>query len=355
VKKALDDFMEASSSTLDSTIGSQETINENEQSYHKAITTVTGPIAPEEIGFCHSHEHLFLKKGPAAEIDSSLQIDDFDKTVQELNLFQSVGGTTIVDAQPIGSGRHSQWLMAASQQTGVQVVASTGFHKFMFYPENHWIRTADADTLTELFVNELESGMYTDGEEVWPEEQIAARAGLIKTASDYEGVGGLYYRLFKAASQAAIATGAPIMSHTELGYGALDQIKLFTDIGVTPSQLIICHLDRKMDNVDYMLHVASTGVYLELDTIGRFKYHSDEEEIQLILKLIEAGYENQLLLGLDTTRKRLKSYGGNLGLDYLVNTFLPKLEACGVSKNLIRKFMHENPAKAFSKRIATTK
>ncbi|QGQ47777.1 phosphotriesterase [Metabacillus sediminilitoris] len=325
-----------------------------DQACHKVITTVTGSIASEEIGFCHSHEHLFLKKGPSAVIDSSLQIDDFDKTIQELNLFKAVGGTTIVDAQPIGSGRHSQWLMAASQQTGIQIVASTGFHKLMFYPENHWIRNADADTLTELFRDELENGMYTDGEEAWPVKQIEARAGIIKTAADIEGVGGQYYRLFKAASHAAIATGAPIMSHTELGFGALDQIKLFTDLGVAPSQLIICHLDRKMDNADYMLHVASTGVYLELDTIGRFKYHSDDQEIDLITKLIEAGYENQLLLGLDTTRKRLKSYGGELGLDYLVKSFLPKLEDSGVSKDLIRKFMHENPGKAFSKRIFTT-
>lgn len=333
---------------------SQEIVSSKKQSYHQVITTVTGSIAPEEIGFCHSHEHLFLKKGPGAELDSSLQIDDFDKTIQELNLFKKAGGTTIVDAQPIGSGRHSQWLMDASQQTGVQVVASTGFHKFMFYPEDHWIRTEDADTLTELFIDELENGMYTDGEEAWPEEQIVARAGIIKTAADFEGVGGQYYRLFKAASQAAVATGTPIMSHTELGYGALDQIKLFTDLGVAPSQLIICHLDRKVDNVDYMLHAASTGVYLELDTIGRFKYHSDDEEIELIIKLIEAGNENQILLGLDTTRKRLKSYGGELGLDYLVKSFLPKLEDHGVSKALIRKFMYENPAKAFSKRIFTT-
>nr|WP_263324390.1 hypothetical protein [Neobacillus sp. Marseille-Q6967] len=315
------------------------------------ITTVTGPIAPEEIGFCHSHEHLFLKEGPAAKIDPSLQIDDFDKTVQELNLFKEVGGTTIVDAQPIGSGRHSQWLMAASQETGVQIVASTGFHKLIFYPENHWIRTTDADILSELFIDELQNGMYTDGDEAWPKERITAKAGIIKTASDFEGVGGHIYRLFKAAAQAALATGAPIMSHTELGRAALDQIKLFTDFGLSPRQLIICHLDRKMDNVDYMLHVASTGVYLELDTIGRFKYHSDEEEVELIIKLIEAGYENQILLGLDTTRKRLKSYGGDLGLDYLVQTFLPKLESGGVSKALIKKMMHDNPAKAFSKNI----
>lgn len=328
--------------------------NENDDQL-SVITTVAGPIRPEEVGFCHSHEHLFLKKGPAAEFDPSLIMDDFAKSIEELNMFKALGGTTIVDAQPLGSGRHSQWLKDAAQQTGVQIIASTGFHKFMFYPDDHWIYSADADELTELFIDELDNGMYVDGERSWPIEQISAKAGLIKTASDIEGVGGPYYRLFKAAAQAASATGAPIMSHTELGKGALDQIKLLTDYGLNPDQLIICHLDRKMDNADYMLHVASTGVYIELDTIGRPKYHSDDEEIKLILKLIHAGYENQILLGLDTTRKRLKSYGGELGLDYLITTFIPKLEESGVSKALIRKMMYKNPGKAFCKRRIVTK
>ncbi|GIP34929.1 hypothetical protein J2TS4_41390 [Paenibacillus sp. J2TS4] len=284
-------------------------------------------------------------------MDPALQIDDYDKTIQELNLFKEIGGATIVEAQPVGSGRHSRWLAAASQQTGVQIVASTGFHKLVFYPDDHWIHTTDADKLTELFIDELQNGMYADGEEAWPQEQITAKAGIIKTASDFQGVGGRYYRLFKAAAQAAIAAKAPIMSHTEMGRAALDQIKLYTDFGLEPDRLIICHLDREMENAEYMLHVASTGVYLELDTIGRFKYHSDEEEVELITRLIEAGYENQILLSLDTTRKRLKSYGGELGLDYLARTFLPKLEKGGVPKALIHKIMYDNPAKAFSKSV----
>lgn len=323
-------------------------LNKKSQS-HQVIVTVKGSITPEEIGFCHSHEHLFIKEGQSVKIDPALVIDSFDKTVQELRLFKEVGGTTIVDAQPVGSGRHSQWLVAASQQTDVNIVASTGFHKLIFYPENHWIHNINYNKLSKLFTDELENGMYIDGEEHWPREQIPSKAGIIKTASDFGGVGGAYYRLFKSAANAAMETGAPIMSHTEMGRSALDQIKFYTDFGLQPQQLIICHLDRQMNNLDYLLHVASTGVYLELDTIGRFKYHSDEEEANIIAKLIEKGFENQILLGLDTTRKRLKSYGGEIGLDYLAQTFLPLLEEHGISNSQIHKMMHENPAKAFAR------
>ncbi|GGE27194.1 phosphotriesterase [Pullulanibacillus camelliae] len=320
------------------------------QEEQRTIMTVTGAIMPSEMGFCHSHEHLFLKGGHQTTIDPALKIDDFDKTVEELTLFKSVGGRTIVDAQPVGSGRNSKWLAEASQKTGVQIIASTGFHKLVFYPKDHWIYTSNDEGLTQLFIDEIQNGMYSDGENGWPKEQLTAKAGLIKTASDFEGVGGPVYRLFKAAAHAAKATGIPIMSHTEMGRAALDQIKLYSDFGLPADQLIICHLDRQMDNVDYLLHVASTGVFLELDTIGRFKYHSDEEEVEIILKLIEAGHEDQILFGLDTTRKRLKSYGGELGLDYLSKHFLPKLEIQGISKEIIYKIMYANPARAFSKR-----
>ena len=67
-----------------------------------------------------------------------------------------------------------------------------------------------------------------------------------------------------------------------------------------------------MENADYMLHVAGTGVYIEMDTIGRYKYHSDEEEVRLIRMLLDHGHEDRILLGLDTTRKRMKSYGGDM-------------------------------------------
>ena len=82
---------------------------------------------------------------------------------------------------------------------------------------------------------------------------------------------------------------------------------------------------------------------MEFDTIGRFKYHDDQTEAALFRKLAEAGFENQLLFSLDTTRARLKAYTpGAIGLDYLVNTFLKVLQRSGITRNQIHKFSHEN-------------
>ncbi|MFC7365245.1 MULTISPECIES: phosphotriesterase family protein [Bhargavaea] len=317
----------------------------------KVLETVRGAISPSEIGLCHSHEHLFIKKGQPEKLDPALLLDDYEKTKSEVELFKRLGGRTIVDAQPVGSGRDAKNLLKLSEESGVHVLASTGFHKFGFYPDRHWIHERPVRDLADLFISEINEGLFADGEEAWPERRLPAKAGLIKTAADSEGPVGRYAELFQAAAIASVETGAPIMSHTELGEHAMDQVRCYIKHGVSEDRLILCHLDRRMENAEDMLRVADTGVYLELDTIGRFKYHSDQEEAELIRLLLDHGHEDRLLLGLDTTRKRMKSYGGEIGLDHLIGAFLPLLRETGITESQIEKMMTHNPARAYSKRI----
>ncbi|MCX7708776.1 MAG: hypothetical protein N2484_02885 [Clostridia bacterium] len=315
----------------------------------KLIMTVQGAIPASSLGFCHSHEHLFLADGQSAKVHAALRLDDFDHTVEELELFKSIGGRSIVDAQPVGAGRIAGYLAEASIKTGINIIASTGFHKLIFYPQDHWIHTVDEDVLTQLYINELNLGMYTNADFEFPSRKLAFKPGIIKTASDMNGVDAQYKRLFSAAARASVDTGTPILSHTEMGKGALGQIKVFTDYGVPAESIIICHLDRTVEDIGYHLEVAQTGVYLEFDTIGRFKYHSDEAEAEFIVKMVEHGFEDKILIGLDTTRERMKSYGGSLGLDYIKTAFIPLLKEYGLKDETIQKFVIDNPARAFTK------
>lgn len=312
------------------------------------IQTVTGCIKPEQLGYCQSHEHLFIADGQSARLVPSLRIDDFDATCCELELYKTLGGVSIADAQPVGCGRMADLQYKASVKTGINIMASTGFHKIVFYPSDHWLRSMDADSLADLFADEIENGMFIDCDTSKPSVRTEAKAGIIKTASDIDGPAGEYEKLFTAAAEASVRTGAPILSHTEMGKGALEQVKIFTGNKVPVESIIICHLDRVLTDTGYLMEVASTGVYLELDTIGRYKYHSDEDEVRFIEKLIENGYEDRILIGLDTTRERLKSYGGQIGLDYMFETFFPLLRSNGIGDEYINKFTVSNPAKAFA-------
>ena len=67
-------------------------------------------------------------------------------------------------------------------------------------------------------------------------------------------------------------------------------------------------MDRACGDIETLKKVLDYGISLEFDTIGRFKYHSDVRELELIRQILDWGYENQLLFSLDTTRERLKTY-----------------------------------------------
>lgn len=315
------------------------------------VQTVLGEFPVRDLGACQAHEHLFLRAGTPSRLNADLLLDDYDKTLQELQAYRMAGGASLVDAQPVGCGRMPEWLERVSRDSGVSVIASTGFHRPFMYAADHWIHSASGEKISALFTQELQTGMYRDGDEAWPEQQGLARAGLIKAAAGPEGISGRWGTLFEAAAEAARKTGVPVMCHTEGGRGGLGILRFFSDRGVPPQQLILCHLDRVPDNAAAMMEVAEAGAWLELDTIGRFKYHSDEAELEMIRHLHEHGCGERILLGLDTTRARMRSYGGGIGLDYIHRQFFPFTRQNGFPDSLLMRMLVENPARALMCKI----
>ena len=315
----------------------------------REIMTVLGPISPEELGFCQCHEHLLISRGRSFEVNPVLCIDDVRKSLKELIRYKAAGGGTIVDAQPGGCSRMPAGLAHISAESGVNILASTGFHKLIFYPETHWIHTASEEMLTDFFVGELQNGMHTDIDLTFLPSICPHRAGLIKTALDTEGLTPRYRRLFSAAANAANITDKNIMIHVEQGADPSRLLDFLLSQKVIPARLIFCHMDRACPDPESHLKVLRHGCYLEFDTIGRFKYHSDEQEVQLIRSLIHAGFEKQLLYSLDTTKARLKSYDDSaIGLDYILTTFNHLLLNAGVTQEQIHLISAVNCVQAFT-------
>jgi phosphotriesterase-related protein len=312
------------------------------------ITTVLGTIPSPELGFCQSHEHLSIAGGYPVAVHPDQCIDDPGKSAEELALYRRAGGEALVDAQPLGCGRDAVMLRKISEQSGVRIIASTGFHKMIFYPRGHWIYSIDADDLTEIYTAELTQGMFTDGDTRYPETRSSIRSGQIKAALDGGEFSLQYEKLFSAAAEAAKVTGAALMVHVEKGSDPIALSDFLLRRGVSLDRVIFCHLDRMVEDLGVHREICGRSIYLEYDTIGRPKYHDDEEETRIILAMLEAGYEKQLLMSLDTTRGRLHSYGGMPGLDHILRFFIPLLRKHGVSEEQIKLFFTQNPAHVFA-------
>ena len=304
------------------------------------IQTVCGPAAAETLGHSQIHEHIFVRHTPMADKNPALELDDFDRPLAELNSCRQAGGTFLADAQPVAAGRDALALERLGRESGVLVTASTGYHLLGFYSETCWVHSLEEEDLYRLYRSELEEGMlpWSTDPTRRPEEVTPVKAGLVKAAIPAEGATGRYETLLRAAARVAAACGVPLMLHTEKGAHAPEAVKLCFQMGVPPEKLVVCHVDRQA--VDFAPHeaVAKLGVYLDYDTIGRFKYHSDREEVALIRHMTDKGWGERLLLALDTTAQRLASYGGEIGLCYVLNTFLPMLTDAGFTPEELKAF-----------------
>ena len=308
----------------------------------RTIRTVKGDLDPDALGWCQCHEHIFVADGPSRRVSAALYMDDFEKSLSETRLYQKAGGSSFVDAQPHGCGRMAENLKKVSEQTGVHIIACSGFHKTEFFEDAAWLERQTEDTLTRVYIREVTSGM-DEG------TGLTARAGLIKCAASpgLQHASTLYEKLFAAAANAAQETGAPVFVHFDPNADALKLVEYFRGCGIAPERLIFCHLDRAKYDAGYHMELASAGPYLEYDTIHREKYHSDELEINLIEKMVMMGYTSNLLLGLDTTNQRLKSYGAQFGLDDILIRFRFLLQE-RIGSELVNCMMIDNPARALS-------
>jgi phosphotriesterase-related protein len=306
----------------------------------RKIRTVTGDIDPAMLGWCQCHEHIFVADGPSRKISPALYMDDFDKSLAETRLYKAAGGASFVDAQPHGCGRMAAHLKGVSEQSGVNIIACTGFHKTEFFEDIDWLNRQTEDSLARIYIREVTTGM-DEG------TGLSARAGLIKCAAvpGLQHASPLYEKLFAAAATAARETGATVFVHFDPEADAMQLVEYFRGYEIAPERLIFCHLDRARYDLGYHMDLADAGVFLEYDTIHREKYHSDEQELKLMEAMVQMGHISNLLLGLDTTNQRLRNYGAALGLDDILTRFRHLL-AQRIGDDLVNSIMIDNPKNA---------
>jgi predicted metal-dependent phosphotriesterase family hydrolase len=301
------------------------------------IRTVRGDIPQDELGACYPHEHL-LGGPPDPQTDPDLVLDNEEAAIQELTWFRQAGGQALVEVSPPDYRRDVPGLHRISAATGVHIVCTSGHHKDRYCAS--WVHSRSVDELAEHFTREVNQGINGTG----------IRAGVIKAASSLNQITPNEEKVFRAAARAHHVTGAAIVTHTEAGTMGLEQIELLKSEGVDPRQIIIGHIDRKLE-WDYHLRLAHTGVYLSYDQISKEKYAPDSLRVEFILRLAAEGHGQQILLAGDLARRSYwPSYGtgGGPGLTYILWRFVPWLRAEGLSEAAIEDILIHNPARALT-------
>ena len=306
------------------------------------VRTVTGDLAPGQLGRTDYHEHLFQ----ASPLVAGDELDDLELSARETSELHAAGIETLVDLTPIGLGRNPAGLREISARTGMQIVAATGVHREAHYPAGHWVRALDEAALAKRFEHELRDGIAAADQSA-ETASSGVRAGVIKVGIGYWSISPFERRVLAATGAAHRATGAPVVCHLEMGTAGFEAASVLEAAGVRRDKLVLAHVDRNPDP-GLHLELAASGVYLGYDGAGRAKYWPDSTLIDCLVAVAAGGGSDRLLLGGDVARRSsFTAYGGLPGMAYLPRRFVPRLQAAG-GEELVGTVLVDNPARAFS-------
>ncbi|MFJ8824490.1 phosphotriesterase [Streptomyces sp. NPDC102467] len=298
------------------------------------LHTVTGPLSYEAVrGPVLSHEHLVLdldlkgdggaildaeRHGAAVSAELASLRDEFDLSL-------------VIELTCRGMGRDPGALAAIARESGVAVVAATGWYYEPFHtPE---LTGASVEELAGSLVREIEDGFGATG----------IRPGVLGEVGSHGDVPSEpESRSLRAAARAAVATGLSVATHAQLGRGGLAQLELLTAEGLPAHRVSVGHQDLLDDPVVHK-ELAASGAYVAFDTVGKENYQSDTTRLRLLLGLIEAGHADRALLSCDISRHGYLLSEGGQGYGHLFRSFLPRLRAAGVDDDLIDLMTRRNP------------
>ena len=306
------------------------------------IATVTGPVTPDSVDYIDAHDHL-VAHAPQAVVagDGDLALGQPERVQLDLEQLQSQRRALIVEMTTVDYGRDAAALRSLSQRTGVRVVAATGFNVGRYC--RPFCEGKDPDEVAAVSIADITTGA----------DSTDVRCGIVKFGTSQDRIDPWEEIAARAAARTHRATGCPILTHTQAGTMAEQQLELLADEGVDPSAVTLGHMDR---NPDLALHqrLAATGAFLSYDQIPKPKYATEGPAIQLILELARDGLHRQIVVGGDFARRSLFSgYGGAPGLSYLPTIFAQRLldaanQAGLAGRHIVRDVLQRNPRRALS-------
>jgi len=311
------------------------------------VNTVLGPLDIEALGFTLMHEHIITASaGVTQNYPELLGADFMDRIIHGLTEAKQGGIDTIVDATTLDLGRDVTVLANASRQTGMNIIACTGW----WCEAPRFLTNVSSDQLTRLFVREIREGIA--GTDI--------KAGIIKAASDVPGVTEWQETILRAAAQAHLQTEVPIMLHSySPGRIGEQQLAVLKEEGVDFERVKMDHSNDTTD-IGYLTWLLDQGCYLGMDRYPGRGDASPIERTNILKALIDAGYTDRLLLSHDNPlvqiieespakprpreeREELNSHG----YLYIKKVVFPSLREMGVPESILNRLCTVGPRNFF--------
>ncbi|MBF2714532.1 phosphotriesterase-related protein [Agrobacterium vitis] len=337
------------------------------------VMTVAGPICVDQMGVTLMHEHIlndcrcwwhqpktperqYLAEGfVCMEILGELRqdpfvnkhnitLDDEPLAITELMDFAKAGGKTVVEPTCQGIGRNPLAMRRIAKASGLNIVMGAGYYLASSHPAKVAEMTVEA--IADEIVHEALVGVDSTDVKI-------GLIGEIGVSSDFTAE---EEKSLRAAAQAQLRTGLPLMVHLpgwyRLGHKVLD---IAAEEGADLRHTVLCHMNPSHDDLTYQGELASRGAFIEYDMIGMDFFYadqqvqcpSDEDAARAIVKLVEMGHLDRILLSHDVFLKMMLSrYGGN-GYAYILRHFLPRLQRHGLGADAVTTLMRGNPRSVF--------
>lgn len=335
------------------------------------VQTVLGQIDPNDLGITYPHEHLsmtfevayknpplgdenkvnwdfkmhqlgWIRQYPYSHWPNLRLVEERDAVLEEVKIFKANGGGTIVENSSIGLNRDIEYVRNVAKQTGVNVVAGTGYYVDGSLTAE--VKAATVETLAGTIVKEVEHGVDDTG----------IRCGVIGELGCSWPLTPAEKKVLQAGAQAQSVLGCPVIIHPGRNHEAPDEIvRILQEAGGDISKTVMSHLDRTFHCDEDLLEYARLGSYLSYDMFGietsmyqpnvEVDMPSDAERIRRIAMLIENGYLDRIVLAHDIhTKHRLVKYGGH-GFSHILTVILPMMKRRGYTRQSIDTMLIDNP------------
>jgi len=282
-----------------------------------------------------AHEHITIDLA-GHKNDPDCRLDDRAAALNDLRRLPEQGVRMIVDQTNRGMGRNPQYAQSLADKLGISVLHATGYYKEPFLPEECY--TMSEAQLCDVLLSELREGIGDTG-------LRASLIGEIGTGKD--AIEPMEETIFRAAARAHAESGAPICTHTTLGRLGLEQLSIFRQFSVDLKKVVLSHIDLSGE-LEYMLRLLDTGVNIAFDTIGKLSYQPDTSRASWLAELCRRGYEGQIVLSMDITRKSHYMANDGPGYAYLLDTFIPLAKKTGCGEGQLEAMLSRNGARIYA-------